>query len=151
IALAMEPELEEAVFAKLGDLIVSADRQLADMDAICALRQGDDLGYNSSTFLSPDHLREYVFPIYRLMVETAHARGKPFILHSCGNLEAVYDDLIDDCRFDAKHSFEDTIMPVDEFKRRYGERITPLSGLDVDKICRGTPEELRQYARRMIE
>lgn len=151
IALAMEPELVQAVFERLGELHVSADKTIASMDFVAALRQGDDLGYKTSTFLSPAHLRQYVFPIYRRMVATAHAADKPFILHSCGNLEAIYDDLIDNCRFDAKHSFEDTILPVDQFKARYGHRITPLSGLDVDTICRGTAGEIRAYARRMID
>ena len=151
MALALDPDLVQAVFDKLGELHVSADRQIASMDFVGALRQGDDLGFKTSTFLSPDHLRQYVFPIYKRMVQTAHDRGKPFILHSCGNLEAVYDDLIDDCGFDAKHSFEDTILPVNEFKRRYGNRITPLSGLDVDMICRGSRDEIIGYTRRMIE
>jgi len=84
------------------------------------------------------------------MTDTAHAAGKPFILHSCGQLEAVYDDLIDFCKIDAKHSFEDQIMPVAQFKRRYGGRVTPLGGLDVDVICRGTQEEVRRYAREHI-
>ena len=63
----------------------------------------------------------------------------------------VYEDLITDCRIDAKHSFEDTILPVDQFKKLYGKRITPLGGLDVDVICRSSEQELRRYARRMIE
>jgi len=92
-----------------------------------------------------------VFPIYRQMTDLAHAAGKPFILHSCGNLAQVYDDLIDDCRIDAKHSFEETILPVEDFKRQYGHRVTPLGGLDVDLICRGTPEQIRADTRRKIE
>lgn len=121
------------------------------MDAIGALRQGDDLGFKTSTFLSPADLRRLVFPIYKQMVEEAHKVGKPFILHSCGNLAEVYEDLIEYCRIDAKHSFEDAIMPVQEFKRRYGSRVTPLGGMDVDVICRSSEEDLRAYARRMIE
>lgn len=144
------PQLVESVFKKLGSLHVSAVRQLASMEWVGALRQGDDLGFKTSTFLSPDQLRRYVFPIYREMVEAAHAYGKPFILHSCGNLAEVYEDLIA-CGIDAKHSFEDVIMPVYEFKRRYGRRITALGGLDVDVICRGSEDEVRTYARRMIE
>jgi uroporphyrinogen decarboxylase len=95
-------------------------------------------------------LRKLVFPIYRGMAAAAHERGKPFILHSCGDLEEVYGDIIA-CGVDAKHSFEDSIMPVREFKRRYGARITPLGGLDVDVICRGSGGELRQYTRRNID
>ena len=150
-ALADDPELVGLVFDRIGRLHHSADRQLATMDCIGALRQGDDLGFKTSTFLSPPLLRKLVFPIYTRMVAEAHKNGKPFILHSCGNLGEVYDDLIDDCKFDAKHSFEDAIMPVAEFKRGYGNRITPLGGLDVDVICRASEKDLRAYARRAID
>jgi uroporphyrinogen decarboxylase len=149
-ALADDPELVEAVFTRIGRLHVSAVRQLATMDAIGALRQGDDLGFKSSTFLSPELLRAYVFPTYRSMVAEAHAQQKPFILHSCGNLREIYADLIDDCGIDAKHSFEDIIMPVEEFKQQYGRRVTPLGGLDVDMICRADENELRAYTRAKI-
>lgn len=150
-ALVDDPELVEMVFDKLGRLIVAANRQLAAMDFVGALRQGDDLGFRSSTFLSPEDLRRLVFPIYRRMTDVAHAAGKPFILHSCGQLKDVYDDLIDTCRIDAKHSFEEAILPVEQFKRLYGHRVTSLGGLDVDVICRSEPDELRRYTRRKVE
>ena len=150
-ALYDQPQLVEAMFAMMRRIHVDAVRQLATLDAIGALRQGDDLGYKTSTFLAPDLLRRHVFPIYTEMTAAAHAHDKPFILHSCGNLARVYDDLIDDCRIDAKHSFEETIMPVDEFKAQYGQRITPLGGIDVDLVCRGDEHELRACVRDKIE
>ena len=145
-----DPELVQMLFAKLGTLSLSAERQLASMDAVGALRQGDDLGFRTSTFLPSDELRRLVFPIYQQMAATAHKHNKPFILHSCGNLAAVYEDLIH-CGIDAKHSFEEAIMPVEDFKKQYGQRITPLGGLDVDMICRSDPDTLRRYARQKIE
>jgi len=144
------PELVEGMFRKFAALHVASVRRLAAMDEVGAIRQGDDLGFKTSTFLSPDQLRRYVFPIYKDMAAEAHTRGKPFILHSCGNLREVYDDIIA-CGVDAKHSFEDAIMPVSEFKKVYGERITPPGGLDVDVICRSTEDELRGYVRKMVE
>jgi uroporphyrinogen decarboxylase len=121
------------------------------MDAVGALRQGDDLGFRTATFLSPDVLRRLVLPIYTQLAAAAHAHGKPFILHSCGNLGSVYDDLIDTCRIDAKHSFEDSILPVEDFQARYGQRVTPLGGLDVDAICRLDEPALRAYVEHKIE
>lgn len=150
-ALADDPELVELVFQRVGALHHSTFRTLAQMDWVGALRQGDDLGFKTSTFLSPDDLRRLVFPIYQQLSSAAHEAGKPFILHSCGNLQEVYDDLIDTCRIDAKHSFEDVILPVGEFKRRYGDRVTPLGGLDVDVICTAEEDQLRSYARRHID
>jgi uroporphyrinogen decarboxylase len=150
LALYDQPGLVHAMFDQIGALILSANRQLANFDAIGALRQGDDLGYNTSTFLSPDDLRSLVFPIYGHMVRCAHNAGKPFILHSCGNLSEVYDDLVE-IGIDAKHSFEESILPVEGFKQKYGHRVTPLGGLDVDLICRGSEEEIRACTRKKIE
>ncbi len=151
MAVYMEPELVAAVYGKLGEVYDSANRQLATMDCIGALRQGDDLGFKTSTFLPPHILRQYVLPIYKRMAQIAHEQGKCFILHSCGNLAEIYDDLIDDCNIDAKHSFEDVILPVGSFKRQYGERVTALGGLDVDKVCQLGEDELRAYTRKMVE
>lgn len=148
--LADNPDLVGRVFEKIGRLHTSAVQRLAGMDAIGALRQGDDLGFKTSTFLPPAQLREYVFPIYTRMAAHAHNQNKPFILHSCGNLAEVYEDIIG-CGIDAKHSFEDVIMPVQEFKKKYGDRITPLGGLDVDFICRASESDLRAYTRKHIE
>ncbi len=150
-ALYLQPELVRAVFDKIDAIHTTALRQIAAMEAVGACRQGDDLGFKTSTFLSPDHLRQYVFPIYKKMTTIAHQAGKPFILHSCGNLAEVYEDLIEDCGIDAKHSFEDVIMPVTAFKKQYGHRVTPLGGLDVDFICRADEASLRRYVRETAE
>jgi uroporphyrinogen decarboxylase len=151
MAIFDQPELVQALYARLQAIYVSAVRQLATMDCIGALRQGDDLGFKTSTFLKPAALRRLIFPIYKDMAAEAHAAGKPFILHSCGNLANVYEDLIEDCKIDAKHSFEETILPVEEFKARYGARCTPLGGLDVDMICRADEATLRAYTRDKVE
>ena len=95
-ALADDPELVERIFSTIGALHHSAVRHLASMESVGALRQGDDLGFKSSTFLSPANLRKLVFPTYTKMTDEAHKQGKPFILHSCGNLSEVYEDLIED-------------------------------------------------------
>ena len=145
-----DPELVDMVFKRICRLHISANKILATMDGVGAHRQGDDLGFNSSTFLPPALLRKWVFPTYKEISKIAHLAGRPFILHSCGNLSDVYEDIID-CGIDAKHSFEDKILPVDEFKKMYGKRITPLGGLDVDFICRRSKDEIRKYTIKYIE
>ncbi|MCZ7546405.1 MAG: uroporphyrinogen decarboxylase family protein [Anaerolineae bacterium] len=81
----------------------------------------------------------------------AHARGKVYILHACGNLEAVMDDLIDDVGIDAKHSFEDAIMPVADFKAKYGDRIAVVGGIDIDFLCRATEDAVRARVRETLD
>jgi uroporphyrinogen decarboxylase len=61
------------------------------------------------------------------------------------------DDLIADVGIDAKHSFENAIMPVTEFQARYGGRIGVLGGVDVDILGRGSAEQVRAEVRRINE
>lgn len=149
-ALADQPDLVEAVFQRVGELELYCYQNCAQMDAVGAMEISDDLGFKSGTLISPAALRRYVFPWYKRFVEATHAAGKPVILHSCGNLEAVMEDIIA-CGIDAKHSFEDQIMPVTEFKQRYGDRMAALGGLDMDFLCRRTPDEIRARVREIME
>ena len=61
------------------------------------------------------------------------------------------DDLIDDVGIDAKQSYEDKIMPVTEVKKKYGDRIAVLGGVDMNAICTLEEKELRAYVRNIIQ
>ncbi len=149
-ALADQPDLVEAIFARVGELYTVIYEGLAARPEIGAVVISDDMGFKTQTLISPAALRRYVFPWHRRFAEIAHAHDKPVILHSCGMLDQVMDDLIDDVRIDAKHSFEDVILPVVEAKRRYGHRIALLGGVDMDRLCRGSESELRAYVADII-
>jgi uroporphyrinogen decarboxylase len=150
-ALADDPALVQAVADKVGEMLVSVFSAAADMPGMGALWLGDDMGYKTATMISPDMMRRYVFPWQKKLAKIAHDHNLPFLLHSCGNLEAIMDDLIDDVGIDARHSFEDTILPVTEAKKLYGDRIALLGGIDVDMLCRASEEQVRAYTRRVIE
>ena len=124
---------------------------LLSYDRVKAVWGSDDMGFRSGTLISPEDLREFVLPGHKLMAAKAHAEGRPYLLHSCGNLSAIMDDLIEDVQIDAKHSFEDTIEDVIEDKRRYGDRIALLGGIDVDFLCRADEASIRARVRRTLE
>jgi uroporphyrinogen decarboxylase len=151
IALYEQPDLVGAMFDRVGELSMACCEAACQIDSVRAILSSDDLGFRTGTLISPDHLRQYVLPWHKRVVECAHSHGRPVILHSCGNLEVIMDDLIDDVGIDAKHSFEDAIMPVAEAKARYGDRVALLGGVDVDFLCRATEEEVRAYVRDLID
>jgi uroporphyrinogen decarboxylase len=135
-----DPELFADLYRRIGDLVVSLwTRMLNDYgDLFCICRMGDDLGFRTSTLLRPDTIRQHILPQYRRVIDLVHRAGKPFLLHSCGRIFAVMEDLIG-TGIDAKHSNEDGIAPFDEWLRRYGDRIGLFGGIDVDVLCRSTP------------
>ena len=61
------------------------------------------------------------------------------------------DDVIGDMGFDAKHSFEDAIQPVEEAYEAYRGRIALLGGVDMDFLCRSTPEAVYRRSRALLE
>ena len=152
-ALYDNPDLVQAIVDKIGEVIYTADTNIIQIcgNKLGALRMGDDMGYKTSTMLPPVMLKKYIFPWQKRIVEIAHKNNLPFILHSCGQLEDIMDDLINFVGIDAKHSFEDIIMPVTEFKKKYGDRISVLGGVDVDKLCRLPEQELRKYVRNILD
>jgi uroporphyrinogen decarboxylase len=150
-ALFRDPDLVRDVCARLGEPAVAASGAAARIREVGAVCVCDDLGYQNGTLLSPKHLREYVLPWHRKLVEAVHKAGKPAILHSCGNLKDVMDDIIDYCGYDAKHSFKDSHTPVTYAKERWGDRIALLGGIDMDVLARRTTGEVRAYVRMILE
>lgn len=75
----------------------------------------------------------------------------PFLLHSCGNLFGVFEDIIRVAQIDAKHSNEDAIAHFTVWAERYGARIGNFGGIDTDVLCTKTPEEIRAYVFDCLE
>jgi uroporphyrinogen decarboxylase len=151
LTLKDDPTLVEAVATRVGEMLVSIWATVSQMLCVGAMWLGDDMGYRTGTIISPKDLRQFVFPWQKKLVEITHEAGLCFLLHSCGNRLQIMDDLIDDVGIDAIHSFENTIQPVTEAKRLYGERVALLGGFDVDLLCRSTEEETRAHTRHLID
>jgi len=150
-ALADNPGLVSAMFEKVGSLFANIYKNVVEIEEVGAVWISDDMGFKTSTMISPDDLRKYVFPWYKKAVQMCHKKGLPVLLHSCGNLEKVIDDLIDDVGIDAKHSYEDAILPVTEAKKKYGKRWAILGGVDINVLSMASETEFRKYVRNVIE
>jgi len=151
LALYDQPDLVRAVFDRIETLVLHAAKMSVQCDQVIALWMGDDMGFKTGTMISPEHLREYVFPVQKKVADIAHEQDLLFLLHACGNLEAVMDDLIDYVGIDARHSFEDVIEPVESFAARYGDRIGVIGGVDMDLLSRGSEEDVRSRVRHILE
>jgi uroporphyrinogen decarboxylase len=148
--LADDPDLVKDIFDAVGSRLLGYYKICVGFDTVGALIANDDWGFKTGTMLSPADLRRYVFGWYKKIVDCVHKAGKPVILHSCGNLEMVFDDIIDDMKFDAKHSYEDVIIPVEQAYEKWGSRIAILGGIDLDFVCRSTPGQIKLRCEAML-
>ena len=142
-----EPELVKAVFDKWGEKVYEFYKNIVTLENLGAIFHADDLGFKTSAMLSPDTLRELVFPWFKKYASLAHENGKMYWYHCCGYKDEIMEDLIKDVKIDALHSFEDTCCPVTEYKKKYGDKIAILGGIDIDKLCRSNEKDLRKYVK----
>jgi uroporphyrinogen decarboxylase len=146
-----DPELVGDVFDRVGETLLTYYRKALAHRSVGLVMVNDDWGFRTQPLLSPVYMRKYVFPWHRRIVEAAHAAGRPAVLHSCGQLEVLMDEIIDDLKFDGKHSYEDVICPVEQAYARWGKRIAILGGMDVDFMVRSDPQTIHRRAKRMLE
>jgi len=151
LALCEQRDLVAAIMERLIELSQAVVKKLLCFDRVKCIWGSDDMGFRGGPMIAPADLREFTLPGHRLLAKMAHDAGRPYLLHSCGNLELIMEDLIEDVKIDGKHSFEDTIEDVREDKEKYGDRIALLGGIDLDFICRATEAEVRARVRDTLE
>lgn len=151
LSLHDQPDLVQAMAERIGGLMVRFYQHLLTLDRVSVIFPGDDMGFRTGTLVAPKHLRQYSLVWHKRFAALAHQHGKPYFLHSCGNVEKIMPDLIEDVCIDGKHSYEDVIIPVEDFQTRYGDRIAVLGGMDIHRLTYGSEGEVRQRVRYLVE
>ncbi len=149
-ALYDQRDLVAAIRDRIVAIFVSVMETVLQFPRVRATWGSDDLGHKTGTLISPDDTREFMLPGHKMLASMSHEAGRPYLLHSCGNLTTIMEDLIHDVRIDAKHSFEDTIEDVTEAKRTYGREIALLGGIDVDFLCTADEQMIRKRVRNTL-
>ena len=146
-----DEELYHDMFFKIGESNLKIWKRFLQEygDIYCVCRFGDDLGFKSTTLLPPDDIRELIIPQYKPIIQAVHDAGKPFLLHSCGCIFDVMDDIIA-AGIDAKHSNEDQIAPFSYWVEKYGDRIGNFGGIDTDAVCRLDSDAMFDYIQDVV-
>jgi len=150
-ALFEQRDLVSAIAEKLREFYRVVLGRILQFDRVKLIWGSDDMGFKTGLFISPADTRGFILGGHKLMAEMSHAAGRPYLLHSCGKLDDIIDDLIGDVGIDAKHSFEDTIEDVRDAKQTYGQRVALLGGIDVDFLCRSDEAAIRRRVRETLD
>ncbi len=151
MALCEQRDLVEAIAQRLDTYYERFMKRLLEFDRMKIAWGSDDMGFRGGLLIGPDDLSEFVLKGHKRMAKMAHDAGRPYLLHACGKLDMIMEDLIEDVHIDAKHSFEDTIEGPIEAHEKYGDRIAILGGIDVDFLCRASEADVRKRVRETLE
>jgi len=111
----------------------------------------DDLGMKNTTIVSPEWLREHLFPRMKVVADKIKEGGKYFSFHSCGNVTAIVPDLIE-IGVDALNPIEITAgMNLAEMKLNYGDRLVIIGNANANVIQLGSTEDVRAEVRRCCD
>ena len=147
-----DPTLYTSLFNKIGEVSFNIWNRFINLygDIFCVMRFGDDLGFKNGTLIPPDDIINLIIPEYAKIINLVHSSGKPFLLHSCGNIAKVMPQLIHTAKIDAKHSNEDQILPFPELIKEYGNSIGIFGGIDVNSLCQLSPDCIKKHITNMI-
>ncbi len=111
----------------------------------------DDWGTQKSLIISPDQIREHFIPRYQRQVELAHSLGMDVMLHSCGYIFDIMEDLIS-AGFDVINPGQANLNGIEALGKNFAGRVAfgcPV-GYQTTAI-QGTPEdmenEIKDYLR----
>ncbi|NQT57936.1 MAG: hypothetical protein HQ557_03035 [Bacteroidetes bacterium] len=146
-----DPDLVTALFTAVGSRLDEYYRITASHPKVGACISNDDWGFNTQTLLTQKQMEQWVFPWHQKIAKTIHDAGKPAILHSCGNIYPIMHEIVETIKYDGKHSYEDTILPVEDAWETYHKKISILGGIDLNYLIFEPEESIYTRSKAMLE
>lgn len=113
-----------------------------------AILGGEDYGFNSGPFMSPETFRRVFFPGLKRTCDAAHEHGLLYICHSCGNLRPILPLMIE-----AGIDVYQAVQPIEDIaslKRDFGRDVCLWGGVSNHDLVLRKPEEIRAQVKQSI-
>jgi len=151
----------------LMDMLVNPSFAHELLDAICdyniaqvnkALRYdidavyfGDDWGQQQGLIMGYELWREFIYPRLQRMYSRVRNAGKYVMIHSCGDVDELFDDLIE-IGLNSFNPFQPEVMDVYSLVPRYRGRLAFHGGLSMQRLLpHGTADEVKQESQRLLQ
>jgi uroporphyrinogen decarboxylase len=119
-----------------------------DIDAVSF---GDDWGQQHGLIMGYDAWKEFIYPQLKRMYKAVHDGGKYVFIHSCGDVDELFDDLTE-IGVNCFNPFQPEVMDVDDLMIKYRGRLTFHGGLSIQKtLPYGTVEEVRLASEKLLK
>lgn len=119
-----------------------------DIDAVYF---GDDWGQQIGLIMGYDLWKEFIYPRLQRMYGRVRQAGKYVMIHSCGDVDELFDDLIS-IGLNCFNPFQPEVMDVDELLVRYRGQLAFHGGLSMQRTLPfGTKEEVECESHHLLE
>jgi uroporphyrinogen decarboxylase len=144
------PDFVTELLNTIADYNIAQVREAVKYD-IDAVYFGDDWGQQRGLQMGPRMWRKMIYPVLKRMYGEVRAAGKKVFIHSCGDVDELFDDLIE-IGVNCFNPFQPEVMDIYSLLPRYRGRLTFHGGLSTQRtLPYGTVEDIRCETRRLID
>ena len=143
------PDFVAGLFSAIADynLAQVAEALKYDIDAVYF---GDDWGQQHGLQMGPRLWRRYIYPQLKRMYGAVHCAGKYVFIHSCGDVDELFDDLIG-IGLNCFNPFQPEVMNVATLLAQYRGRLTFHGGLSTQRtLPYGSVADVVAESRRLL-
>lgn len=144
------PDFVHQLFNKIADYNIAQIEKAMEYD-IDAVYFGDDWGQQHGLIFGYDLWKEFVYPQLKRMYGFARDHGKYVMIHSCGDVDELFPDLIE-CGLNCFNPFQPEVMDIYSILPMYRGKLAFHGGLSMQKVLPfGTVEEVEEESKRLLE
>ncbi len=144
------PQFVRELLNTIADYNITQVKEALKYD-IDAVYFGDDWGQQHGLLMGPKLWREFIYPVLKRMYHAAREAGKYVFIHSCGDVDELFDDLIA-IEVNCFNPFQPEVMDVHALHRKYLGRLTFHGGLSTQHtLPYGSVNDVRNETRQLLE
>ena len=146
----MNPEFAKDLLKSIADYNIAQAIEAMKYD-IDAVYFGDDWGMQDGLIMGYDCWKEFMFPELKRMYSAVKEREKFVMIHSCGAVSELFDDLIA-IGLDCFNPFQPEVMNVKEMIHKYHKKLSFWGGLSMQKTLPfGTSQDVIAESKMLLE
>jgi uroporphyrinogen decarboxylase len=144
------PAFVHELLATIADYNVAQAARALQFD-VDAVYFGDDWGQQRGLQMGPAIWREFIYPQLRRMYAVVREAGKFVMIHSCGDVDELFDDLLA-AGLSCFNPFQPEVMDVRRLLTEYRGRLAFHGGLSTQKTLPfGSVADVEAETRRMLD
>ena len=144
------PDFVHELLHTIADYNIAQVQEAMKYD-IDAVYFGDDWGQQRGLQMGPKIWKEFIYPELRRMYGSVKQGGKYVFIHSCGDVDELFDDLIE-IGVDCFNPFQPEVMDIFQLIEKYRSRLSFHGGLSTQQtLPYGTPQDVVWETRCLID
>lgn len=146
----VHPEFAHELMEAIADWNIAQIKKALKYD-IDAVLFGDDWGQQHGLIMGYETWKEFIYPQLKRMFSVVRDAGKYVFIHSCGDVDELFDDLID-IGLNCFNPFQPEVMDVHELMTRYRGKLTFFGGLSIQKtLPYGSVEDVINESEKLLK